>query len=102
MRKTILLLSFVITCLIILFQSTKLAYSNKAGAIAGVTGSPHDAKTCSNPNDINCHGGTATPLANLITSNVPITGYIPGDTFTITATVSDPNLIRFGFEISPQ
>jgi hypothetical protein len=52
-----------------------------------------------------CHSGTAvfadTTIAK-ITSNIPSTGYIPGQTYTFTATVTKPGYVRFGFEASPQ
>jgi len=52
-----------------------------------------------------CHSGTAvfadTSIAK-ITSNIPSTGYIPGQTYTFTATVTKPGYSRFGFQASPQ
>lgn len=65
------------------------------GAPAGYSGSPHDGKNCTH-----CHGGTATHMDSLITSNIPATGYMPGETYDITATVSGSG--KKGFEISPQ
>ena len=38
----------------------------------------------------------------MITSNIPVTGYIPGNTYIITASVAAQGYLRFGFEISPQ
>ena len=52
-----------------------------------------------------CHSGTAvfadTSIAK-ITSNIPSTGYVPGQTYTFTATVNKPGYVRYGFEASPQ
>jgi hypothetical protein len=52
-----------------------------------------------------CHSGTAvfvdTSIAK-ITSNIPSTGYVPGQTYTFTATVNKPTYVRFGFQASPQ
>jgi hypothetical protein len=52
-----------------------------------------------------CHSGTSvfadTTIAK-ITSNIPSTGYIPGQTYTFTATVTKPGYSRFGFQASPQ
>ena len=52
-----------------------------------------------------CHSGTAvtadTSIAK-ITSNIPSTGYVPGVTYTFTATVNKPGNVRFGFQASPQ
>lgn len=50
-----------------------------------------------------CHSGTAvTNSAASITSNIPSTGYVPGTTYTFTATVNKPSNVRFGFQASPQ
>jgi hypothetical protein len=65
------------------------------GAPAGYTGSPFDGKNCST-----CHGGTASNVTGWITSNVPGTGYVPGNNYTITVTVSGNG--NKGFEVSPQ
>lgn len=78
---------------------TNVASSNESGAPTGNTGSPADNKTCA---QIGCHPSPATAITGVITSDVPITGYVPGDTYTITATVNDPAKVKFGFEISPQ
>ena len=65
------------------------------GAPAGYTGSPLDGKDCQN-----CHGGQTSPVIGWITSNVGPEGYNPGETYTITVTVSGSG--EKGFEVSPQ
>ena len=100
MRKKILLFCFVIICSFIFDQATKNVYSNNAGAVPARTGSPGDlGLTCAISG---CHPSPATARVGLITSNIPVTGYIAGTTYTVTATVSSPTLVKFGFEISPQ
>jgi hypothetical protein len=68
---------------------------NSTGAPPGYTNSPSDAKNCSH-----CMGGTATPVSGWITSTVPASGYIPGQTYNIV--VSATGAAKKGFEISPQ
>ncbi len=86
------------------------ANGNLIGAPATSTGSPGDASSCSS---LGCHGAISftapyfspsptTTVAGLITSTIPAGGYIPGNTYTITGTVTSPGKTRFGFEISPQ
>ncbi len=75
---------------------TSTAHSNAGGAPSGKTGSPGDASNCTG-----CHAGTASSGGS-ITSNVPVTGYIPGTTYTITATITAAGINKFGFEVSPQ
>ena len=77
-------------------------FSDNTGAPAGRAGSPFDSGglTC---NTSGCH--TGLPLgtrSGWITSNIPVSGYTPGQTYTITATATSPTRIRFGFEITPQ
>ena len=61
------------------------------------TGSPGDQFSCTT-----CHTGTAQNVFGIISSNIPVSGYVPGSTYTINANVTDANKNRFGFEISPQ
>lgn len=65
------------------------------GSPAGYTGSPGDGKDCKQ-----CHGGTTAAVANWITSNIPVEGYVPGSTYTITVTVTGSG--KKGFQVSPQ
>jgi hypothetical protein len=77
---------------------TTNAHGDSAGAPASRTGSPADGANCTA-----CHTGTAaTTLAGLITSTIPATGYVPGQTYTVTASITQVGKTKFGFEISPQ
>ena len=74
------------------------------GAAGGYAGDPaNGSKNCAN-----CHdGGTpnvppATPMMDLITTNIPVTGYIPGTTYIITTYKSSPGIADFGFETAAQ
>jgi hypothetical protein len=67
------------------------------GAPPAKTGSPGDGSNCTE-----CHGGTATTTAGLITSNIPSGGYVPGTTYQITATNTLTGAGKYGFEVSPQ
>ncbi len=99
MRKKILISLFVVFIGFILFDSLyNPASTYSSGPPAGFCGSPDDGyQTC-----VYCHQGPVpTALPDLITSNIPTSGYIPGDTFSITATIRKPGHTRFGFELSP-
>ena len=65
------------------------------GSPGGYTGSPGDNKNCTQ-----CHGGSATAVLGWITSDIPAEGYIPGETYNITVTISGTG--DKGFEVSPQ
>jgi hypothetical protein len=98
-KKLLLFIASAFLAVVIISAPFHEVNSNAVGAPSGNTGSPADSKTCARSG---CHPGTATAIADAITSDVPLTGYVPGQTYTVTATVSDPNLVKFGFEISPQ
>ncbi len=68
---------------------------NSSGAQPGHTGSPGDGKNCTF-----CHGGTASAVTGVITSNIPSSGYTAGQTYTITVTTNGSG--RKGFQVSPQ
>jgi len=96
MKKTIffILIAFTAT---ITFESFELG-KRRNGTDPGHTGSPGDSlKTCKV-----CHGGNEEWQPDWISSDIPSTGYIPGNTYTITATNSSPGFNRFGFQVSPQ
>ncbi len=65
------------------------------GSPGGYSGSPHDGANCTQ-----CHNGTATNVANWITSTVPVAGYLPGTTYTVAVTITGTG--KKGFECSPQ
>ena len=95
-KKTITAAAIISVALIAVSDHTSNAKGNVAGAPVGKTGSPGDASNCTA-----CHAGTAV-AGGSIASDVPVTGYIPGTTYSITATITSSGISRFGFEVSPQ
>lgn len=65
------------------------------GSPAGYTGSPGDGKDC-----VNCHGGTSSFVSGWITSDIPPEGYLPGNTYNITVTLTGSG--DKGFQVSAQ
>lgn len=68
---------------------------SSGGAPPGNTNSPGDGQNCTH-----CMGGNASAVTGWITSDIPASGYVPGVTYTITATATGTG--NKGFEISPQ
>ena len=99
MKKIILFLTLFVFCIIISDFLTNYAFTWNHDAPPGNTGSPGDGQTCQQSG---CHTSSA-PVQNggLVTSNIPATGYIPGNTYTITASVTG-NANKFGVQVSPQ
>jgi hypothetical protein len=92
------LVSILVVTASLLFDNTS-THSRAAGAPASASGSPTDVETCAKSG---CHAGTASAQDNMITSNIPTAGYIPGQTYTINVSVSQAGISKFGFSISPQ
>lgn len=82
---------------IVFIDLSSPAGANGSGAPSARTGSPGDGGNCTS-----CHSGTATSQAGLITSDVPMTGYVPGTTYTITGAITTNGVTEYGFQISPQ
>ena len=80
---------------VVLFSSYSILSGN--GAPSGRTGSPGDGSNCSS-----CHSQAAGTTPGLITSNIPASGYVPGQTYQITATNTLTGSGKYGFEVSPQ
>ena len=76
---------------------TNYVHTYTTGSPAGYTGSPGDGNNCKA-----CHtSSVSVQNTGAITSNIPGTGYTPGNTYTITASVTG-NSTKFGFQASPQ
>lgn len=84
---------------IVIAEYSSPATGNTIGAPGAKTGSPGDGSSCTANG---CHVGTAANQAGLITSTVPLSGYIPGQTYTVTGSITTSGKTRFGFEMSPQ
>lgn len=95
--KKISFISAGLAGITLLFFFASADIENGGGAPAGRTGSPGDGANCTG-----CHSGAAQNVAGLITTDIPASGYIPGNSYTITGTISDPTRNKFGFQVSPQ
>lgn len=67
------------------------------GSPGAKSGSPADGGNCTA-----CHAGTATEVSGWIASTVDAAGYIPGETYTITATGTHSGVGIFGFELTAE
>ncbi len=94
MRKSLLLIPVTIALVIFFYPTT--SNSNSTGSVGGKTGSPTDGTNCTQ-----CHGAQQGQGAT-ITTDIPSTGYEPGNIYNITATINSglgtggPN----GFEVT--
>ena len=83
---------------VLIIPSTLILYAwFPTGSPGGRSGSPGDGgETC-----ISCHPGNPVVAQDgMITSNIPAEGYIPGETYIVTATVTRDNITKAGFELT--
>lgn len=91
---TFSLILFIPTTIALFFAGT-LFHSGSPG---GKTGSPGDnGATCTQ-----CHNGTANPMNDLITTNIPDLGYIVGETYEVNLQAENADAGRFGFELTAE
>ncbi len=99
-KKILICLAALIGAIAYFTPDSYHAHSNSGGSPstsnAGYTGSPKDnGVTCRS-----CHdGAAATTRDNVISTNIPGTGYVPGTTYNINVTVSEAARNKFGFEV---
>jgi hypothetical protein len=101
MKKIYLISTTLIAAIVIVLTTFTNTYSYPEGAPAGVSGSPGDGnQTCARSG---CHTGTTPQSRNgMITSNIPAEGYIPGQTYTVTVSIQQSDISRWGFQTSAQ
>lgn len=98
MKKYLLLLSLPVLAIGLMLLSSFGGDANAdypGGSPAGYTGSPGDGKDCHN-----CHGGSTSFVDGWITSDIPPEGYIPGNVYNMTVTVTGSG--DKGFQVSAQ
>ncbi|MBI2271211.1 MAG: hypothetical protein HYU69_12775 [Bacteroidetes bacterium] len=100
MNRSVIIAAFCLAAVSLMsFENIYHSLLYSSGAPAGYCGDPRGGgQYCTN-----CHSGSTTyPTTGWITSNIPAAGYVPGKTYSITATASRFGHSKFGFEISPQ
>ena len=93
MKKSIFILGAIIVAAILFYPQITISLST--GSPGGKTGSPMDNTDCTS-----CHTVTSTTsMLTSINSNIPSSGYVPGNTYTITASIN-PTSTLSGFEVT--
>ena len=95
MKKILTL--FSITFALAIFFYPTISNSNATGSPGGKTGSPTDAASCTG-----CHYAGNMIEAAIITTNIPSSGYVPNQVYTITANIIEGSVNKFGFEITAE
>jgi len=100
MKRRVLIAFAFLALPITLLLTTNDTYSNPTGAPAGAAGAPADNNnTCARSG---CHSGTAGTRDGMITTNIPSSGYVPGQLYTVTVSITEAGISKWGFQITPQ
>lgn len=73
---------------------TLMGYNS--GSPGGRTGSPTDASTCG---VAGCHGTQTPAPVDMISSDIPSGGYVPGASYEISVSPTKEGISKFGFEM---
>lgn len=104
MKKILLSILTIIILTAGYFSFYNISYNAHAfgnGSPGNRTGSPGDGgATCTG-----CHSGTVnsgSAQINIITTTIPSSGYVPGQTYQISTTIMDMTSPAFGFEVTAE
>lgn len=90
----------IVTLDLVLDSRASSVHAWSSGSPGAKTGSPADMITC---NTSGCHTGSAvnsgTAITNIVANSLA-SGYTPGQTYTITGTMTEMSITKFGFELT--
>ena len=97
MKTPLLTLTLTLILALIFFPESSTSFGS--GSPGGKTNSPTDASNCTS-----CHSGTINSGSGSIeiSSNIPASGYVPGETYVVEITQEHPSFSKFGFEITAE
>jgi len=89
----------IISFTVVSESGTTSVYAYPEGSPGGRTNSPGDGSSCKA-----CHSGIidSGSATRSITSTILTSGYVPGQTYTITGTITQSLINAFGFEITSE
>lgn len=89
MRSLVIIISLAL--------AMSVSYAKPKNPPTGHTGSPKDRESC-----IECHNSYAVNSGDgyFLIFGLPEDGYVPGKTYEVSVTLSDPEQSRWGFELS--
>jgi len=93
MKKSIFIFGAIIVAAILFYPQATTG--KLTGSPGGKTGSPTDGADC-----MQCHAGAFLSSTSNITSNIPSSGYVPGNIYNITAVNNGGGMDPKGFEIT--
>lgn len=97
MKKILFFTGLIFSIFILSYPKLTTAYVN--GSPGGKSGSPLDGGNCTMCHGTNVNNGQGSFN---ISSDVPITGFVPGETYTITIQGAHPSFTKYGFELTAE
>jgi hypothetical protein len=97
-KKFTLVLSALVMAGLVYDYNFQAAHTSSGSAPAGRTGSPGDGISCNTA----CHGiqaGTPSGSESMSLTGLPVSGYVAGQTYDLTLTMTDPAAGRWGFQL---
>jgi hypothetical protein len=97
MKKLLLFTSVILGLIIMTYPKAITGFAG--GSPGGKTNSPMDGQNCTA-----CHAGSINSGQGSVTisSDIPASGYIPANTYTITVESSHPSYTKYGFELTAE
>ena len=97
MKKILIYTGLIFSIYILSYP--KLINANVNGSPGGKSGSPLDGASCTM-----CHGSNVNtgPGSFDISSDIPTSGFVPGETYTITIQGAHPSFNKYGFELTAE
>ncbi len=82
---------------LLLIVGSIVLMANRGGSPGGRTGSSTDGGTCATNGG--CHGPKTPSTQEMISTSIPASGYIPGETYTFTLMATKSGIQVWGFEM---
>lgn len=111
MKKNLLIVNALFFVSLGLISFSNIYSGSSHSNLKSAGGPPYNTnapgeKTCSGTEGTNsCHSGGIADNSGPATCSITSSGgtlYVPGQTYTITASITHPDKVRFGFQLSPR
>ncbi len=102
MKKLLIAFSILLGIAIFFYPTKTISFGG--GSPGGKTGSPNDIATNPNQNACNsCHYAAIGDVNDVsITTNIPSSGWTPNSIYTITTSIQNSTITKFGFELTSE
>lgn len=103
MKKIYYLFTLIISMFVIIFMTSNQGLSHSTAAPFGNTGSPGDGGPSATCARLGCHATTVNTgpgILNIDLSDIPSSGWAPGETYAISVHLTEGTKMTYGFELT--